>query len=271
MTECPSRFTLAEMRAEDLPQDELDRLGAHVKACESCRRILGDIESNAAEYEVEAIWHFSKIKPILETVEERKEPAHSKDRRVGFGRRRLAAVLVPLAAAAVIALMFVPRLHDEQDEALSTAGETAVNFKGAAFTFDVVAKRNERQFKVEPGAVLMPDDALRFIVDTTSGGYLSVFSLDEQKRVSPFYPDTEPEESPGPMKLRGAGRHQLPGSIILDDVRGDEYYVVVFSKNPFDRREVHAKIINENFNREISLQNGPDLYVRSLRVEKRPR
>ena len=40
------------------------------------------------------------------------------------------------------------------------------------------------------------------------------------------------------MSIPASGRHELPGSVILDDAVGREQFILVFSKEPFDRAEV---------------------------------
>jgi hypothetical protein len=108
-------------------------------------------------------------------------------------------------------------------------------------SFEVIAKRGQRQFRVEEGAELMPDDALRFVVTVGMPGYLAVFSIDSRSRISAFYPDSDATKNAEPMLLQRKGRHELPGSIILDQVHGDECIVVAFSERPFDRSQVQQQ------------------------------
>ncbi len=120
-------------------------------------------------------------------------------------------------------------------------GDDGIRYKGVV-SVEVVAKRGDRQFRVEPGSALLENDALRFIVTTGTPGYMDLFSVDSKGRVSPFYPESEPDADPAPMTLGNAGRHVLPGSVILDDALGEEHIVLVFSEAVFDRDEVQKEI-----------------------------
>jgi hypothetical protein len=139
--------------------------------------------------------------------------------------------------------------------------------------FQVVAKRGDHQFRVDPGAELRENDALRFVVVTDRGGWVSVFSVDSRGAVSPFYPDTEPAGDPSPLRLDRAGRHELPGSIVLDDALGPEHFVVVFSPGEFDRGEVFSWARGARFGSErLSLGDlgaGRELTVGVVQVVKR--
>ena len=95
---------------------------------------------------------------------------------------------------------------------------------------------------MEQGQRLKAGDELRFVVTTAAAGYLSVLSVDGDLKASPFYPDTDPAANVAPLRLDRSGRHELPGGVILDDAKGTEHLVVLFSPAKFSRAEAHRRL-----------------------------
>jgi hypothetical protein len=247
MAEHPSRLVLARFAVGDLAPERSREVGSHLDACEACRGALDDLRRNADAYLANEDEHVARLRGRL-----------AAERRAGAKRTWLVAA--GLAAALAAIALAIP---------WAKAPGPDVRYKGV-MAFEVVAKRGDRQFRVEPGARLTRDDALRFVVLTSRGGYVSVFSVDGTGRVSPFYPDRDAAAEPSPMAIRGAGRHELPDSIILDDFVGDEYLVVVFSHKRFARGEVQERVrraIRDGAARDPG-SLGPDFKVGVLRVAK---
>jgi hypothetical protein len=264
MAECPSRFAIASWRAGDLPPDEAQRVEAHLNDCQSCRAVRDEIESNAAEYESRAEEHLARLLERLEAERPATEVVPLAPRR----RSRVATVAIAvggLAAAAVLALVLVPALLEPSDTDL----QGDIRFKGQ-LAVELVAKRGARQFRVTEGAELVAGDAIRFVVSTGAPGWISVFSIDGAGRLSPFYPDSDPATDPEPLRLGASGRHELPGSIILDDSLGHEDIVVVFSTAQFDRGPVHRAAARAGSAAAAAAELGPDFALQIVRVTKRP-
>jgi hypothetical protein len=237
MSEHPSRFTLAQWKVSDLSSAELAEIERHAEQCGDCRATLAAIERLSEEQE-------SRLEQRLAAFDERLEAA------VARSRRRTSLVAAgTIAAAAGIALVLVLAVGTSGPRP-ATEQPAYTGLKGT-MKFQVVAKRGDNQFRVDPGAELRENDALRFVVVTDRGGWVAVFSVDTRGAVSPFYPDTEPDRDPSLLRLDGAGRHELPGSIVLDDATGPEHLVVVFSPGEFDRGEVFR------WAREISFDSEP--------------
>jgi len=226
MSECPSRFSLLQLASGDLPSDERRLLSEHVEHCLACREMLNEIESNAAVYNSREPEHLAKLRARL-SVEEQQYPVRPL-------WMTFAPVLGGLVAAAAIILMVVPQLIEPE----KTTESTDIRYKGT-MAFEIVARRNGQQFRVKQDMELFANDALRFVVTIGSSGYLSVFSIDADNRISPFYPDSDPLANPDPMMLDRPGRHELPGSIILDQVVGNECFIAAFSEKTFDRDRLH--------------------------------
>jgi len=214
------------MLADDLPAGERDALSRHLEQCEPCSRKLAEMQANAEGYAANGEEHLARLRSQLSRQDE-SAPA----RPIWL---RLAPAGGALAAAAAVLLFLLPAIEGPD----SRPSPADIRFKGT-MAFEIVARRGDRQFRVQQGTELLAGDALRFVVTVSKPGYLTVFSVDASGNVSPFYPDGDPAEDSAPLSLDRAGRHELEGSVILDDSRGDECLAVVFSPEPFDRSRVH--------------------------------
>jgi predicted anti-sigma-YlaC factor YlaD len=264
MADCPTRFTIASLRAGDLPPTEAERVESHVARCEACRAVIDEINANVAEYESRADDHLANLMRRIEGEPDEAEVVPLAPRR----RSRVVTVTIAvgaLAVAAMLALVLVPTLIGTDE----TAGRDEILFKGS-LAVEIVAKRGPDQFRVIDGTELRAGDAIRFVVDIGAAGWISVFSIDAAGRLSPFYPDTDPDGDPEPLRLDRAGSHELPGSIILDESRGHEEIVVVFSKTSFDRGRVHRQVTGARSLVAAGEALGPDFALERVRVTKEP-
>ncbi len=229
MTDCPSRFTLALWKVGDLPPEENESVEQHVELCSACRALVAEIQENRSAYESQGSEHLTKLLAQLEVENVDVSP-----------RRRfpLKAIVPAACAVAAAAIAIMLSFETPLPSSAPVDDSSAIQFKGT-MSVDIVAKRMEHQFFVKRGAELKPNDAVRFVVTTASEGYLSIFSVMPSGEVSPFYPESDPARDSSPLRIDRAGRHELPGSVILDDAIGDEYFVVVFSSRPFDREKIH--------------------------------
>lgn len=264
MVECPPRFSVARWLVEDLPPDEMKSIGEHLDQCSNCHDIVKTMAQNKAEYESRRDEHVSRFREALLAENGREHVATATPTLM---TRRFSPALYALAAAAMIGIVLTVALLTSD----RNIPESAVTFKGS-MVFKVVAKRGMEQFFVKGDSELKENDALRFIVTTRSAGYVSVCSVDKGGIVSPFYPDTDPKADQNPMAIEGPGRHELPGSIILDNEIGYEYLVVVFSKKRFDRRDIHTILKHKHGKLSTGLESGKDynssLVINTLKIRK---
>ncbi len=226
MTQCLSRLAIAKLKTGDLEGEAKEAAVAHIEGCETCGAVLADMEANVARFEAEKGAQREKLAARLDA----EGSLPSRRGRLTSARSRGILGGVGIVAAAAVAL-FVLRTS------VSPPATDEIRFKGT-LSLEVVAKRAQRQFTVKEGDTLMEDDALRFVVTTGAPGYLQVFSVDAKGAVSPFYPESDPRRDPEPLSIESVGRHELPGSVILDDSVGRERIVVVFSEESFNRAEV---------------------------------
>jgi hypothetical protein len=228
MAQCPSRFSLVLWKGGDLPEAEIQRIRAHAAVCSACKAQIKQLDANIEYYHPKQPAYFAQLTSELSATNAAPRP---------FSKWRVWAFA--LGGAAVTAALILALIDPRTRLALGPL-QPGARFKGAV-AMQAVAKRGDAQFFVESGAALRPNDAVRFVVTTGSAGFLSVFSIDSKRRIAPFYPDSDPFSDPTPMRIEGAGRHELPGSIVLDDATGAECIVAAFSQTPFDRGAVHER------------------------------
>ena len=141
-----------------------------------------------------------------------------------------------------------------------------MQFKGRC-TVEIAASRGGSVFSVAEGDRLREGDAIRFSITVDRPGYLTVFSSDSDRTLSPFYPADALEDETPPLRISSAGRHVLPGSIVLDDSTGPERFIAVFSAEPFARSAVvpqsAAAVEDGNFD-----ALGPSVWIQSIQVHK---
>jgi hypothetical protein len=169
---------------------------------------------------------------------------------------RLTAVLVPLAAAAVLFVVY-PR----------TPGRDYVGDKGGpgSSTLEVYLGEGSQGRRIGNGERVHPGDGLRFVVSSAQPrGFL--FTVDSTGRVSRLYPN----EGLRPAPLDGL----LPNGAILDDVPGPERVFAVFPTRAMEFPEVEAAVAAA-FRGPQSLRDTDRLPLNvpqaSVLLEKEPR
>jgi len=225
MDECPRHFALVRHLARELSDEEERTLAAHLAGCQRCRRELQQIVDEQREYEevqpaFSALWSQVRVRPA--------PPAKPSPARWPALLWKLG---VPAMAACAVLIW----------GALRERPRSAVDYKGSV-AVQIVVKRQAEQFVLDERRRLCPEDALRFVI--TSGpreSHLAVLSIDGQGAVSIFYPDPARGGGP-PLRLSGAGRHELPGSVILDQTTGAERILVLWSPRTYDVDELAARL-----------------------------
>ncbi len=251
MGECPSHLHLARFKTGDLNPSEAEKVSRHLEACDKCRALSSSMDGNLEAFEKDAQ---SRHEDLMRALDREPVPLKANG---PFAKKALTVGgLFAAAAAALFIMLFGMQKPDVAGNA------EGLGFKGA-FSVEVTANRDGRQFAVEDGTPLRQGDAVRFVVTADRPGYLTVFSKDQTGGLSPFYPDTRPSDDPKPLRVEAAGRLALPGSVILDDAAGKEEFVVIFSPDAFSRAEVHAKWDNGD------MPSGGFL-VQTLTVQKEP-
>jgi hypothetical protein len=214
MTDCPSRFLLVRLAANDLPEAQRESIAAHLENCAQCRVQRDEIEGSTATYAAGFDIKEAALKRNL-----RNTPIPT---RAWHWYAGAAAALI-LAIGALAYLTYQPPTPTSGDN-------TAVRYKGA-MAVSTVVKRGRAQFVYTAGTPLHNNDALRFTVTVPHSGHLLVFYQEQGGTGSRVYP--APEEHTNSLYLKGSGSHLLPGSIVLDNSIGREQFYFAFSSAPF--------------------------------------
>jgi len=210
----PPEGCLSDLALDRMVAAQAER-AAHLEGCERCRARLELFEAAAAS---------AAVKRVLDQVAAR-APAHASF----FERHRFRLGLAGAcaAAAAAIALVAVRPSPPPPDE---------VRIKGTSLAF----------FRQRAGAVthgvsgdtFQPGDALRFVVSSGSPGYFFLVGVLPSGEVVAYHPYGGKKSVP----IAGGREITLPGSLVLDDSKGTEYFGGLFSREPLAIEEVRTAV-----------------------------
>jgi hypothetical protein len=225
---CPSGLERARLFAQ-----APEALQAHAVDCLHCAVALAELHDARAELLGSAPEQAAR--QAATEIRARSQPARPPRR-----LRVANAALPALAAAAVIVLLAGARIgRSVSQPRTATAPDTSLapaRAKGS-LTMAITCRRGDRLFSVQDGAALQAGDRLRFVYTTAVAGFLTVFSVDDRGALSAFYPADRLSAQPAP-----AGPQWLPGSIELDDHRGQERIFALWSEHPVDDAAVRAAV-----------------------------
>jgi hypothetical protein len=218
------------MRASHPARDVLERFVAgeeqsadvidHVHACPSCAARCGRAEAARAR--------FVAAHPAAELA-----ARLARARRGAVRRLRVPLVLAAVVSAAGATLLVAGRSHPGSDE---------VRLKGEALA--VFARDGDRTWQIAPGEALAPGVRLAFTYTTLEPRHLLVAGIDDAGDVSIYY------SAPLPA-LRG----QLPLGLELDERRGVERLIALFSARPLDAGTV-TRALRRSFSLSLSRPNA---------------
>jgi hypothetical protein len=175
---------------------------AHVEGCASCQERLARFERTA-----------QAARPRVAALLARAEAPHAERRRASWRWWSLGATL----AAAMAVLVVVARPVDE------------VRVKGSGVAVQLFRQRAGEVMKVDSNDDFRPGDALRFVVDAARPIDYALAEVESGGKIV--------------VHQRGkleAGRTALPGSLVLDDSRGSEWFVLVTdAKDPLAAVRAH--------------------------------
>jgi len=222
-------FDRAELGS--LPEERLRELAAHVLACGRCAETQAALQRAAAHFRNEV---FPRSLPRI--VAATSSPAARLRRwwSEASAGVRWASVAAPVAAALVLTagtIAYKARGPSAVDQ------EPAVSAKGGP-ALHLFVRRGDRVFAAQPGAVLDPGDAVRFVVEPAGHQYLLVVSIDGAGKVSVYHPFDGVQSAP----LAPAARVEVPGSIVLDRAPGPERIFALFSDAPLSAAAVGQQL-----------------------------
>ncbi len=213
----------------------------HIDACPICRTRWRELNEDKEKFQQ---FVFPRT---LEKVASRVMEPSLLDRLRIFGPWRVFGPMVGAGLAALVAVgvynisSFDPQGDGSADigvKGAKTAGQD-VTLKGdARIALEVVAQRAaEGQFPVKAGSVLRPGDKIRFVVNPGNARYVLIGSRDGSGAFTVYHPFGGTRSA-----AIERGSHELPGSVELDAVAGNEKLVAVFSSEPVDAKALEQAV-----------------------------
>lgn len=196
---CPSDFRLDKHVTWALSASERDAVEAHLAGCPRCRARVDEGRRAVADFAPNAA--------LLEALARPASPgALARVIRLSPRARAIGAAVV--CAAAAIVLWVKP-------------ADNNIHLKGAPIV-RVFAKNAAGTRELDEKSVVHPGETIQFAVTSTGDVWVALFSMDSAQSWSRFVP----ERDEGLMRLVAGELVPLPRSVILDQVLGDERFVV---------------------------------------------
>jgi len=213
MSACPSRLELSRWEAES-PCDRPAHVTSHVESCVRCGAIWDDLLACRAWLLGADPEESSRraARTIIAGVKARRQ-------RRRWWRLAVPALLVPAAAALALAVSpaFLTGPASAPSHGLRSMGGLIV---------ETYYKRGGKVSAATDGQDFLAGDRLRFAYTSDRPGYLSVFGVDDQGHVFPYYE----EDSLAGVYVEPGARVLLPGSVELDDHHGWERIFALWSE-----------------------------------------
>jgi hypothetical protein len=204
-----------------LPAERETTSKAHLDGCESCRNRFEAFRREQQDFHAQT-QHTPEVfaRRVLARVERQAE--EQAPRRSWSW---LTAFLVPAAALAVLLLLKPPRGPDDY-----------IGVKGAVSLF--VRLRAEGTPKLTDGALVHPNDEIRFSYSAPQAGEVLVVGLNERGEVFPYYP----LQGTASASAVAGNDVMLDGSVVLDDTLGHERFYLLFTERPIQVSDVRAAV-----------------------------
>ncbi|MCK6548746.1 DUF4384 domain-containing protein [Myxococcota bacterium] len=241
---CGRRIELLALHTGELPEGH--PLRAHAATCARCTAILGELdrEREVMLREVDVDAESRAILRRLEATERadaRGAATAPTTDEPSLGARLLAwlqgPALRPALTFAALLLVAVPAVIalDRAGDETSPTGTTRT--KGGA-ALEMYVKDAAGVRRAADGERLRAGDAIQFRYRAAGKPWLMIVSVTSSGALSPLYPETEGSS----IAITPSGVHVLDGSIILDDAKGKERVLALFSDTPITWADVDAAV-----------------------------
>jgi hypothetical protein len=238
MTEHISDLTWDRQLAGHLPAELADQVRRHAAECAPCAARGDQLEAD--------LRRFQASPPELLAL------------RASASRWWRARWVIPALAAAVVAVVVVPRIVDQGGE----PGVLTTRSKGG-FAVMAFAGRDRDVVTLGPGDPIFPGDRLQLSYSAEQAGHLAVLAIDGAGAVSVYFPPDRTTTWPAAAGQRIA----LPTSTALDDVVGEERLWIVHCKAPQPLAPLVTRLAAKGVNAEPPV----DCDVQRLSFDKRAR
>jgi Domain of unknown function (DUF4384) len=217
---CPSDLVLDEVVAGT---GSRDTIAEHLAFCERCRSRLDLFESCAA-----------RTAPLVQRLlrsASRSLPPPRATVLEWLDRRALRFGLAAGCAAAVVAVAVGLRAPPAPPSA-----PEEVRIKGSSMRF--FRQRSGEVTNGVSGDTFLPGDALRFVVASGSTGWFYLVGIEPSGKVLPYYPYGGERSVP----IAGGKEITLPGSLVLDESKGTEYFLGIFSPAQLRLEQIRSAV-----------------------------
>jgi hypothetical protein len=212
-----NKLLLERYTAGETDEAESRLVEEHCRACEDCAGFLKDMGESRREF----LADYPFVRFQRETTPEAKRPRFESLldtlRRPG---------LVPAYAVFTALLVAAPLVYYKT---IRHTGTEDITFKGGdGISFLLKRKGNVSQCTARD--VLYPNDELQVLYSLATPKYMSLLSVDSYGAVSWYQPDTKGTSCSIAAK---AGKNIVfPSAILLDDSKGQELVIALFSDAP---------------------------------------
>jgi hypothetical protein len=225
LSETCNRVRVERYFLEEVGAEEKRETGAHLEACGRCKGHLDFLSRERQGY--------LSVRPFSGFAAKHLDKV-ARAPRFGFGPRWLPALAGAMACLALVIVLRNPGggLQGGSADGLASA-ET--RYKGG----EVLEFHLSRDGKVEPGnpaAEHRAGDRLQFVFSADKAAYATLLSVDAAGKVSVYRAEGAAAAVPvEPGKLA-----PFPFSVTLDEARGGELFVAVFSAAPLEDASLEA-------------------------------
>ena len=228
--DCLSDLQLDQLLAGELDgRPEGEKAEAHLQSCPPCSTAMDTVRADSQRFQEEFF--------VAGLAARTRRDLRSRR------RRRWIPVAAALAASLTLFLLVGPRFLQTPgasdsigQDSIGQESASEVRIKGAESLSLVVRRADGITEEVLRGALLRPDEAIRFRVHTTQLSYVTVVGLDASPAVSVYASSGSQGLLLDAERLASASSQglYLDGSIVLDDTPGTERVVAVFCDQDVD-------------------------------------
>jgi hypothetical protein len=218
----PKRLEIERLIARELDNEKTISLESHFKECTVCNEYYLSL---CKERDT-----FLRVYPYgsISAVAKRKENATWFKKLLDTLMR---PALAPVYATLLIAVVLSPVVIREStfftSDNINYKGNSKLSF---AYQRDGLTRPGSGEYKLAKG------DRVQIFYSSDHEQYVSLLSIDETGLVSFYHPD-QSSENCSVLTRRGEGI-AFEGSILFDNVSGDELVVAVFSESPLKTEDV---------------------------------
>lgn len=237
----------------DLALDQIVAAGArpedastHLAGCDRCRARLELLEDSSHRTAA------STERLLQAALASARRPALPARGRWRWFTPRLALTAVAVAGLASVMLVH-PWSRTAPSATTPVASLDELRVKGTTLRFYVL--RDGKVLPGHSGGAFRAGDALRFVVSTGAPSFFFLVGADSSGKVSAYHPFGGHAST----KIAPATDVPLPGSLVLDDARGTEFFIGIFSAEPLSLGRVEAALDQALGKRRRSSAEPPQL------------